>query len=68
MKNQLTADQLIAGTIIAAKIIAEWPDIAEGKIDAALNDAYVTSASAEEWEAQTRRLLGINPYWRKEEC
>ena len=67
-KSQLTTDELITGTHIAAKIITEWPDIAEDKIDAALNDAYVTSVSAEEWEARTRTLLGINPYWRKEEC
>ena len=68
MKNRLTADELITGTHIVAKIIAEWPDIAEGKIDAALDAAYITSASAAEWEERTRALLGINPYWRKEEC
>ena len=67
-KNHLTADELITGTHIAARIVLEHPDLDEGKIDAALNDAYVTSVSAEEWEARTRTLLGINPYWRKEEC
>jgi len=42
---QLDADTLITGTPIAAKIILEWPDIVEDKIDAALSDAYVAGAS-----------------------
>jgi hypothetical protein len=61
---QLDADTLITGTHIAAKIILEWPDIVEDKIDAALSDAYVAGASLEEWEIATHKLLGINPYWR----
>ncbi|MGA9265480.1 MAG: hypothetical protein WBV79_03375 [Rhodomicrobium sp.] len=58
-KNQLDADTLINGTSIAAKIIQEHPDLDEDAIDAALMAAYAKGASVEEWEAQTRKLLGL---------
>jgi len=67
MKNRHDADTLIAGVHIATKILNEWPDIEEGKIDAALDAAYITSTSPEEWERETRMRLGLNPYWRDNE-
>ncbi len=61
-----TADELIAGTAIAAKIISENPGLDESAIDAALFSAYVKGSSAEEWETRTRRLLGLNPHDKKD--
>jgi hypothetical protein len=58
-KSQFTTDELITGTGIAAKIISENPGLDEDAIDAALMAAYAKDASAEEWEAQTRKLLGL---------
>jgi hypothetical protein len=44
----LTADELIAGTAIAAKFISQNPGIDESAIDAALTDAYAKRSSADE--------------------
>ena len=57
--ESFTADELITGTAIAAKIISENPGLDESAIDAALMAAYAKGASAEEWETQTRKLLGL---------
>ena len=54
-----TADELIVGTSIATKIIGENSGLDEDALDAALMAAYAKGASAEEWEAQTRKLLGL---------
>lgn len=68
-RKDLDADELLAFTAIAARILAE-DGIAEHLIDSALDDAYVKGASANEWETRTRALLGLNPNWRypKEDC
>jgi hypothetical protein len=55
-----TADELIAANSIAAKIIGEGTSLDESAIDAALNNAYVKGSSAGEWEARTRKLLGLS--------
>ena len=55
----LTADELIAGTAIAAKFISQNPGIDESAIDAALTDAYAKGSSADEWEMRVRALLGL---------
>ena len=57
----LTADELIAGTAIAAKFINQNPGIDESAIDAALTDAYAKGSSADEWEmrVRVRALLGL---------
>ena len=60
MKNQnLTADELIDGTAIVARIISDDHGFDEADIDDALSNAYVKGSSAEEWETRTRRLLKL---------
>ena len=59
--ESFTADELITGTAIAAKIISEGTGLDESAIDAALNKAHEVGISAEEWEVKTRELLGIPP-------
>ena len=61
MKTEnLTSDELLAGTYIATKLIREnHPGITEAAIDAAISRAYVVSATAEQWEAATRMLLAL---------
>ncbi len=54
-----TADELIAANNIITAIIGENHDFDEGRISDALVDAYVKGNPAEEWEARTRRLLGL---------
>ena len=57
--RKLTADDLLTGAALAAKLIVENPDLAESAIDTALNDEYAKDASAEEWEMRTRKLLKL---------
>ena len=56
----MTADELLAATYIATKLIREnHPGITEEAIDAAISRAYVVSATAEQWEAASRMLLAL---------
>lgn len=60
MENQkLTASQLLDGTAIATRLIAENPDLSENAIDRAINDAFIVSANAQQWEEQARMMLAL---------
>ncbi len=56
----MTPDELLSATYIATKLIGEnHPGITEAAIDDAISRAYITSATAAEWETATRMLLAL---------
>ena len=56
----MTPDELLSATYIATKLIREnHPDLTEALIDDAISRAYITSATAAEWETATRMLLAL---------